>query len=78
MRRRFRTHSAFVRVHCPDGRETGTMSPKLFSNHIVIIGWDEFARAVTEQLINANKRIFVITEDERHIEAINENYDQEQ
>lgn len=54
------------------------MSPKLFSNHIVIIGWDEFARAVTEQLINANKRIFVITEDERHIEAINENYDQEQ
>ncbi len=48
-----------------------------FKNHIVIIGWDSFAEDITNQLINANKKVAIITNDRNEIDNIHQKFSQD-
>lgn len=41
-----------------------------FENHIVIIGWDTFARQITENLIDAGQKVAIITNNKDDIDII--------
>lgn len=45
-----------------------------FSNHFVIIGWDNFAKNVTDQIINAHCKVAVITNSQNDLELIKDQY----
>ncbi|MBN1858149.1 potassium channel protein [Candidatus Bipolaricaulota bacterium] len=42
-----------------------------FKHHVMIIGWNEFARTITEQLIRANCKVAVVTDRKDDIDLIN-------
>ena len=46
-----------------------------FTQHVVIVGWDRFAQTVAEQILAANGRIAIVTDDQEQIELISEAYD---
>ncbi len=45
-----------------------------FTNHAVIIGWNEFGTMVTDQLLGVGKRVAIVLNDKQHIEFIREKY----
>ncbi len=45
-----------------------------FENHMVIIGWNDFGRLVTDQLIGVGKQIAIITSNKEDTEFIHEKY----
>lgn len=45
-----------------------------FSNHAVIIGWSDFGKLVTDQLVGVGKEVAIITNNKDDIEIINEKY----
>lgn len=45
-----------------------------FTNHVVIIGWNDFAQSVISHLIAAGRQVAVITKDRGSIEIIREYY----
>lgn len=49
-----------------------------FSNHVVIIGWNEFAQSVITHLIAAGRQVAVVTKDRATIDIIREYYSFEQ
>ena len=49
-----------------------------FENHVVIIGWDDSAYAVTQQLINADHRVAIITDKKDDIDLIHEQYSKDE
>ncbi len=46
-----------------------------FTNHIVIIGWNDLGNMVADQLLSVGKRIAVVLDDKTHLEFIKEKYD---
>jgi len=46
-----------------------------FTDHAVIIGWDDFGKMVTDQLVGVNKKIAIITNDKNDIDFIKDVYD---
>ncbi len=50
-------------------RKLGFMGTK-FNNHIIIIGWDNFAEDVASQLIGADKKVAVMTNNKDDIDLI--------
>lgn len=44
-----------------------------FTDHMVIIGWNDFTRLITNELIKSNRKVAVITQDRESIDLI---YDQ--
>lgn len=49
-----------------------------FNNHFVIIGWDNFARNVADQIINAKSKVAIVTNNTADLELINETYSKDQ
>lgn len=49
-----------------------------FSNHFVIIGWNEFGQHVTDQIVNANCKVAIVTNNKDDIEFIYDIYKQTQ
>jgi len=45
-----------------------------FTNHVVVIGWDEFARAITAQLVNADRQVAIVTDSRDDIDLIKEQF----
>lgn len=45
-----------------------------FSNHVIIVGWNEFSEGVLVQLANADKRACVITDNRDHVDIIRERF----
>ena len=45
-----------------------------FNHHVVIIGWTEFGKAVTDQLVAAGRKVAVVTKEKDNIDIINEFY----
>ncbi|MDX1627428.1 MAG: NAD-binding protein [Fulvivirga sp.] len=45
-----------------------------FTHHIVIIGWSDFGKAVTDQLVAAGKNIAIVTKEKDNIDIIHEFY----
>lgn len=48
-----------------------------FADHFVIIGWDNFARQVTDQIIHAHNRVAIVTNNKIDIDLIAELYPKE-
>jgi len=45
-----------------------------FKKHVVIIGWDEFARSVAHQLLNADLRIAIVADAKGDVDLIHEQF----
>jgi len=45
-----------------------------FSNHVVMIGWTDFGRAVADQLVAAGRKVAIITKEKDNIDIIHEFY----
>ncbi len=48
--------------------------PSTSNRYVVIIGWDTFSRNLTRELVNANRKVGVITESRDRAEAIEEEF----
>ena len=46
-----------------------------FQNHTVIIGWNQFAGSITQELVNANIEVAIVTDNINDLELIKEKYD---
>jgi voltage-gated potassium channel len=49
-----------------------------FTNHFVIIGWDNFAKNVTDQIVNAHSKVAVITNSMSDLELVKDLYSEDQ
>ncbi len=58
-------------------RELG-LNGTSFTNHVVIIGWNDFGHSVISHLVAAGKQVAVVTKDRGHIDIIREYYSVEQ
>lgn len=54
-------------------RKMGHFGTK-FSNHVVIVGWDGFAQSIASILVEAGRKVAVVTEDKDAIELMYEDY----
>jgi len=45
-----------------------------FTNHVVMIGWTDFGKAVADQLVAAGRKMVVVTKVRDHIDLIRESY----
>ena len=45
-----------------------------FTNHVVIIGWTDFGKAVADQLVAANRKVAIVTNVKDNIDLIREYY----
>ncbi|WP_319765438.1 ion channel [Maridesulfovibrio sp.] len=49
-----------------------------FTNHVVIVGWNEFSEDVVTQLVHAGKKVCIVTDNKDHIEFIYDSFSREQ
>ena len=49
-----------------------------FTNHFVIIGWDDFAKNVTDQIVNAHSKVAVVTNNMSDLELVKDLYSEDQ
>jgi voltage-gated potassium channel len=61
-------------INIREKRKMGLFGNK-FSNHILIIGWDDFSRAIVDQLINAGNRVAIVTCQKNDLDLIHDSYD---
>ena len=47
-----------------------------FTNHVVMIGWSDFGKAVVDQLTSAGRQVAVVTKEKDNVDIINEFYPQ--
>jgi voltage-gated potassium channel len=45
-----------------------------FSHHVIIVGWNEFGKSITDQIINANQQVVAITNNKNDVDLIYEIY----
>ena len=45
-----------------------------FSEHAIIIGWNDFSKMVVDQLIGVKKRVVIVLDEKEDIDGINERY----
>ncbi len=55
-------------------RKLGYMGTK-FEDHVIIIGWNSFSNDVAVQLLNADQKIAVLTDQKEDVEMIYQNFD---
>jgi len=48
-----------------------------FTDHAIIIGWNDFSKMVVDQLIGVKKRVVIVLDDKSHIDSIHERYPHE-
>lgn len=46
-----------------------------FTNHVVIVGWDQFGKLIAEQVTQAGHHVSIVTDDRNHIDLIHEHFD---
>jgi voltage-gated potassium channel len=68
-----------VSAHIAEIRERRKMGHNgtHFERHVVILGWNDFARAVTRQLVNADRKVAVVTDRKDDIDLIREQFPKE-
>ena len=49
-----------------------------FSNHFIIIGWDNFAKQVAQQVISAGHKVAIVVEQKEQIDIINELFSEQE
>jgi voltage-gated potassium channel len=69
-----------VSTHISEIRERRKMglNGTRFERHVVILGWDDFARAVTRQLVNADVRVAIVTDKKDDVDWVREQFPKEQ
>lgn len=60
-------------VNIRETRKMGLLGTK-FTGHIVVIGWDQFAQSVVDELIGAEKKVAIVTDDRGIVDMIYERY----
>ncbi|WP_320172835.1 potassium channel family protein [Maridesulfovibrio sp.] len=50
----------------------------VFSNHVIIVGWNEFSEDVVTQLVHAGKKVCIVTDNKDHIDFIYESFSRKQ
>ena len=65
-----------VSEHITDLRERRKMgyNGTSFKRHVLIVGWDDFARSVAHQLLNADLRIAIVTDTKDDVDLIYEQF----
>ena len=56
-----------------ENRKLGQFGTR-FSNHVVIIGWTEFGKSVTDELLGAGRDVAIVTSDKNNVDLIREVY----
>ena len=56
-----------------ENRKLGMMGTT-FEQHVIIIGWTEFGKAVTDQLVAAGRNVAIVTKEKDNIDIIREYY----
>lgn len=56
-----------------EDKELGIYGVK-WKHHAIIVGWNKFGRSVTDQLVNAGKKVVIVTKKKDGIDFIHENY----
>lgn len=46
-----------------------------FSDHMVIIGWNNFGKLITEQIVMANQKVAIVTNNKNDIDLIHDQFD---
>jgi voltage-gated potassium channel len=64
-----------ILIYLRERQMMGLFGTKL-EKHIVIIGWDAFARTIVDQLVNAGNRAAIITNNRNDVELIHDSYDE--
>ncbi len=54
------------------------MHGTIFSNHVVVIGWTQFGKTVIDQLIQAGRKVVIVTKNRDNIDLLHEIYDKKQ
>ncbi|WP_245577080.1 potassium channel family protein [Maridesulfovibrio zosterae] len=49
-----------------------------FSNHVIIVGWNEFSEDVVTQLVHSGKKVCIATDNKEHIDFIYESFSRNQ
>ena len=62
-----------VFVNIRETRKMGLLGTD-FTGHIVVIGWDQFAQSVVDELIGAEKKVAIVTDNREQLDPINERY----
>lgn len=62
-----------VLVNIRETRKMGLLGTN-FTDHIVVIGWDQFAQSVVDELLGADKKVAIVTDNREHVTPINERY----
>jgi voltage-gated potassium channel len=66
-----RITEAFVNMR--ETRKMGLLGTD-FTGHIVVIGWDTFAQSVVDELLGADRKVAIVTNNREHVDPINERY----
>ncbi len=45
-----------------------------FENHIIFLGWNEFSQMVADEVVYANRKIAILTDDKDHVDLIYDHY----
>lgn len=45
-----------------------------FDNHVILVGWNDFGRMIADEIIRANQKMAIITDDRNDVEIINDLY----
>jgi len=64
-------------INLREHRKMG-LSGTRFKKHIVIIGWDHFARGIVDQLVNAGNKVAIITDTKNDVDFIKERFSEKQ
>lgn len=64
-----------VFIHFRERQIMGLFGTK-FKKHIIIVGWDNFARTIVDQLVNAGNRVAIITNTRDAVDLIHEKYNE--
>ncbi len=68
-----------VSEHISDIRERRRMGHNgtSFTRHVLVVGWDDFARSVVQQLVNADLRVAIVTDAKDDVDLIYEQFPKE-
>ncbi|HKK33167.1 MAG TPA: ion channel [Desulfomicrobiaceae bacterium] len=62
-------------IHAAAERRKMGLNGTDFTNHVIIVGWNDFSEGVVTQLVNAGKRACVVTDERDHIDVIHDRFD---
>jgi voltage-gated potassium channel len=66
------------RIHAAAERRRMGLNGTDFTNHVIVVGWNDFSEGVVTQLVNAGKRACVVTDERDQIDVIRDRFSPDQ